>query len=44
MGYVDACIGIDPDGECNNNVSDNVFYDLDLQSVWIENGNWIPDE
>jgi hypothetical protein len=30
--------------DCNDIWNEQVFYDLGLDQVWCDNGNWIPDE
>ena len=32
------------DDDCNFIWNEEVFYDLGLDQVWCDNGNWIPDE
>ena len=31
------------DEECNNDINDELFYDLGLDRVWHDDRGWIPD-
>jgi hypothetical protein len=32
------------DEECNKDIVDDSYYDLGLDLIWHDGGNWIPDE